>query len=493
MMAFAKAKAIVTLVAVPIVLCAGASAFIAQMASTSVPNPAAAQPIRVEAPVVAVPVDPAQAADDAVKAFLAALQTRDGQRVADLVAGDVPQSRRATADKYLAEIREGAYAPFPERLAEIVGRMSTSDPDGRITHARYEVASPIDADARTLSLTLEPVGGKWLVTDATLTAANSIREAARSNAVAAKVDGSARAYVEAFGVLEELSAFSRRVMAVEAETDAQARGELVDQIWTYMTRFAASLEGTDLEFPGVMKRAEAAWPEYRRFVQEHGLKAAAAEEDRPDSSFSAALAPMHRMWASQEELAARIDAAEMASTPARPISFGVPIDLTLGWNGQKLTIPGPATVPPWFRETKAYQLWRMRGNFQTLSCTDGAGNIYAIAFMGRSRESDGELRDMISTVKVYRPDGTLAAASNYAGGDTVSGWAIMDGSGKQYLWKVTNVRDEKRIQQFDGDGNQIIWTADARDQVTQQTSCDPIGEHAETVKAGSNGISAMSR
>jgi hypothetical protein len=66
------------------------------------------------------------------------------------------------------------------------------------------------------------------------------------------------------------------------------------------------------------------------------------------------------------KLSARADAeSEAQQTGPRPPAFGADVEVTLGWNGQKVMLAGPVIMPPWFRESRTFRLWQQQHNIAT--------------------------------------------------------------------------------------------------------------------------------
>ena len=159
------------------------------------------------------------------------------------------------------------------------------------------------------------------------------------------------------------------------------------------------------------------------------------ERIQEDTAF---LAASKKVGGIDETLRTRAEAEsqEHHQPGSRPPSFGPPIELTFAWDNSHQTVPGPVTMPSWFRESATFKTWQKRHNIQTFRTRDDAGNTYEIHCLGGVKESDGKTYDVITNVRTYRPDGTLAASAEYDHYGHATEWITLDRTGRVLLSQV---------------------------------------------------------
>jgi protein involved in polysaccharide export with SLBB domain/beta-lactamase regulating signal transducer with metallopeptidase domain len=137
------------------------------------------------------------------------------------------------------------------------------------------------------------------------------------------------------------------------------------------------------------------------------------------------------------------------------------IELTLGWNGQKVKIPGPLLWPAEGRKTAEFRSWLAMGDVRTLTFTDSAGRQWQAKAYAKA----------MPEITVQRPDGTLLATGSvlWQGGPTPSHWEFYDAGGKRQVFKA--ICDAERTAKgdftgrwsisgayvYDSDGTQREW------------------------------------
>ena len=100
---------------------------------------------------------------------------------------------------------------------------------------------------------------------------------------------------------------------------------------------------------------------------------------------------------------------------------GASASLTIkqGWNGEVVDVPFPVTIPQTIKDSAAWKLWLKRRHRQTFEGKDAGGRRYEIGAIGNYQVKEGKgisnVYSHAATVARYRPDGTLEAATVFAG------------------------------------------------------------------------------
>jgi len=155
-------------------------------------------------------------------------------------------------------------------------------------------------------------------------------------------------------------------------------------------------------------------------------------------------------------------------------------------------IRGPVQVPPWFRESRAFKSWQRRHNSQTLRTRDDFGNIYEI-YCSSAVNRGGTIYEWLPTVRMYRPDGTLAAQASYNEAGQPAAWAEYGSTGKKKVFSVdtngiaiTDVPPPIMLVAFyDEQDNQRVWHVGSKDPTLVQVEMlnNPIGEKVRVLHA----------
>ena len=146
-------------------LVAGVVAVLHRPATMVAATTPAAVPNGSAPPASAVATSPAVAkvsfddADKSADSFAKALAARDSIGVVGMLDQPTPDAARAQADKLIGELRDTAYARFPQRLTQRVGASRNENMDHLPLYSIIDLASPMDADPNHLRLCL----GRWAV------------------------------------------------------------------------------------------------------------------------------------------------------------------------------------------------------------------------------------------------------------------------------------------------------------------------------------------
>ncbi|MCD4699053.1 MAG: ankyrin repeat domain-containing protein, partial [Phycisphaerae bacterium] len=153
------------------------------------------------------------------------------------------------------------------------------------------------------------------------------------------------------------------------------------------------------------------------------------------------------------------------------------IPLTLGWNGQKVNIPGPLVWPDAARKTAEFRSWQATGHIQTLRFTDEKGRKWQTKTFAQH----------MPEITVHRPDGTLLATGMVMGDSGPSNWVFYDAQGKKQVFKVI-CRSEKKengdytghwnirnVYFYDSDGTERNWQVNRADVVRGEIITLPSG------------------
>ncbi|HEX2972625.1 MAG TPA: hypothetical protein VHP11_09850, partial [Tepidisphaeraceae bacterium] len=256
--------------------------------------------------------------------------------------------------------------------------------------------------------------------------------------------GNSNAAVDYAGSLALYRAYEDWCAAANKATetkDAKALAKAIDSIIAALTDFERSLRGTEIQWPAGNIDAIAKDLSQARDVLNEGkwaegealIKGFRAKHLIPSFNYSRYLATKV-----DEQEDARRRAAGPTTVPAqRRVAANRTITLTLGWNGQQVSIPGPVSYPQWGRETHAFKAWQRTKDVRVFTTTDDEGNKYVAQVMGFVGLPDGTSRELIPSVSVYRPDGTLkATASYYMSPDQADEWAVYDATGKHIVLKA---------------------------------------------------------
>ena len=131
-------------------------------------------------------------------------------------------------------------------------------------------------------------------------------------------------------------------------------------------------------------------------------------------------------------------------------------DLTIGWTGEKVSIPGPAVFPEWIKQTAEWQSWRRTKNVRTFTTHDPQGRKLVISALGW--ENSNPPQPNFSSMQVYRPDGSKLAQASYSVGTTPTQWSEFDASGQELLRVMLAPQQRLSSVSFlDADGARRKW------------------------------------
>ena len=99
-------------------------------------------------------------------------------------------------------------------------------------------------------------------------------------------------------------------------------------------------------------------------------------------------------------------------------------------------------------------------------------------------QEGGKSYDVIPTISLFRPDGTLAASADYDHRGRVTEWGTFDKTGKVFVTKVIMQNQGadppapptiRQVIFFDEKKNQRIWQTDKQNVVSLELGRDPVG------------------
>ncbi|MEA2733837.1 MAG: hypothetical protein QOE14_288 [Humisphaera sp.] len=490
--------------AVVLLAVAGVTAAAVGVAKVARPTPNSSQASTQPATqsMAAIPPPAAGLTQDTGRAvatqFTRALRDRDEEAVAKLLIANSPDEARAAAAGFIAQIRDGMYAAFPNRLDQVVNSMFMSSQQGEMIYATLDTSTPTEADVQRLSIRLEPVAGQWRVRDAKISDADAMRESSpKAPPATAPLDPNVQAgtYTKAAEIFQQ---FQSR-MNYEADPAALEKQkplvlENLKLAQDDLKKLADALRSTDLTIPDQNVIDVNKWlEEARRVLDQQGADAffEFGNGVRNDQAFIAA---SKKIWGLSETLPARAEAeSERLHAGTRPPSFAPPIELTLSWDNSLHSIPGPVTVPQWFRDSPTFKVWQKRHDVRRFRTRDDAGNVYEIQCSGGMKGEDGRTYEVIPHISMFRPDGTLAAAAEYDHFGRAVGWGTFDKTGKVFVTKVVTERSGSatdapaKVAQvifFDEKKNQRMWEVEKDNVVSMELSKDPIGGSVKTLRGG---------
>jgi RNA polymerase sigma factor (sigma-70 family) len=496
--------------AVLVIALAGVTAATIGITKVMRPSPSAAQASTSPATRAAAPLQPASApagltqeTGRAVAAqFTRGLRDRDEEAVAKLLIANSPDEGRAAAAGFIAQIRDGLYAGYPDRMDQIVNSMFMSDQIGGMLNATLDTNTPTDADVQRLSIRLEPAGREWRVRDAkiingTAMTANTPPPASPSTSTPTASNVPPATYIKAAEIFARLqSHMMSRAEGPEIEKQKTRLAESVRSAQDDLRQLAAALKTTDLAIPDEHVTTVNRWLEEGCVVLESEGVAAFTkfgERARSDRAFMDASNQIRGLG---ETLPTRVEADAAATQKGgRPPAFAASVTLTLARDQTRQTVEGPVTVPAWFRQSATFKTWQQRHDVRTFRTRDDAGNNYEIFCGGGIVDQEGEHHDLIPGVRLFRPDGTLAATADYDEFGHATAWGTFDKTGKVYTKKVITERDRgtdgrfntpSKIAQvifFDAQKNQRVWEVGKDNLVKSEALKDPVGTPIKTVHA----------
>ena len=511
--AAAKVAAVVALAAAGITATVGVAGTLKSaapkpaLAAATPTAPPATDPVPAPAPA---PADVTEETGRAVAAaFTRGLRDRDEEAVAKWILAPSPDEARAAAAGFIAEVRDGPYARFPQRLERIVGTSFTTSREGQPIEMLLETAPPTDADVRRVSIHLKPSGGGWRVAGMKLAAVQAFEVRAAVALVGAATGpatgpapqpGGANVPPDTYAKAAAIHATLRsRLSSADMQagfTDADRPAVLasLDGMRNDLRQLADVLRPTDLgPIDEPVRVFDAALARMRDALEQRGVAAfRAVAKDLPKDE--AAAAAVQRVFALEETLTQRADAEADARRTGgpRPPAFAPPVRVTFAWDGTAHDVPGPVAVPPWFRDSETFKLWQKRHDVRTFRTRDDAGNGYEIHCMGAVKGADGRTREMIPSVRLYRADGTLAASAQYDSFGHATEWGAFDASGTKYVTRVTMASGPgghgapmrvARVTFFDAQDNQRVWEVDEGNRVTAEVLKNPLGDEIKTLRA----------
>jgi hypothetical protein len=400
----------------------------------------------------------------------------------------------AAAAGFIAYVRDGLYASFPQRLGQVVNSVYESDSGGVLARAAFDCAPPTDADVRRLSVRLVPQGGVWRVSDALIINGTVGDQSPRPRPAATAPQGPnvppgtyARA-AEQFAQFQSRMMFESDVRKLDAPSQARV-AEMLTAAQQDVRELAATLAPTDLAMPPTDVERINAWLDRARQTLETQGAAAfmkLGESAKTDKEFARA---SQKLWTLGQTLDTRADSesAVTAKNGSRPPSFGPPVTVTLAWDNKRaVTIDGPVAVPPGIRESPTFKTWQKRKFIQAFRTTGDDGVVYEIRCNGGTADAEGNSRDWIPHVSLFRPDGTLAASAEYDMNGHAISWGTFDKTGVVYTQKVITERAGgdvldntppklAQVISFDASKNQRVWEIGADNVVTHEVLKDPIG------------------
>jgi RNA polymerase sigma factor (sigma-70 family) len=439
-------------------------------------------PIAATVPATA----PALTADGAktfAAQFLSALRDRDGNRLAEMVAGASPAERALTAGRYITQFRDGPYSRFPARLNNVIGNSVTQAQSGQVLSATIDAAPPTVADIQRLSIRMVAINGRWVVQNATYTSAEAISSDARIVTAASAPAASnvpPATYAEALRVYRDLlSHMDIKVEEGISETRKPMVLESLTSVQDDLRKLAEALKTTDLaiEQP-VVERLVAMTARLRAALEQNGAEGFKAEGKRMEASERE---KFNRIYALGDALTARADAeADAVRTVARPPAVAPAVEVVTGWDGAKHHVRGPLVVPAWLRASETFRMWQERHNVQTFRTTDDDGNRYEVYCMG-AVEEDGATHELIPSICQYRADGTLAATTQLDSRGRATEWSTLDATGTRYTMSAiaTNHGSDvvlRYVRFFNADGGYREWSIEARGVVRQEQQNNAVGE-----------------
>ena len=454
-------------------------------APPATPISQAAPPPPPPAPIVSnAAVAPREVADG----FLAALRDRDADRVAGYLPPGDDAQRRATARQYIAAFPDGTYARYPQRLA-VQNWMVTNDAAGHAVAGTFDALSPIEAELAHLALRVEPAEGHWYVASADYT------DAEARFAAPAPTDGPpGRGPVDYAHAAQCWAAFTRATPAQDPATvrptDVPRLMAQLDVMQTTLADLQTALRGSDLApADGDVRHVGERLTQLQQAMQQRGadgLRQTLADwKADPDM-----VRDLRSLSALGPTLNGRADAWQDAHhADARPTCVERDRQFT-DEAGRTVTIPGPLMFPAWLRATAAYKTWQTQHDVRTFTTGDDAGHLYTVSAMGWVKRADGTPREVIGQVRMYRPDRTLAAVTDWEfGQDGISDWSTLDPTGSRLVWKVEQRHHGNhdplalgRIVHFAADGSEHCYEFTGDGVVRFESTMDPVGENMRSVR-----------
>ncbi|HEX2971882.1 MAG TPA: M56 family metallopeptidase [Tepidisphaeraceae bacterium] len=469
--------AILLAVVLPISMLRGAAEAPALPGSSVMPQPPGTQPATQPATRPVETGEKIKVVQAAAERFLSALRDRDTAAMGLLIEEVPPHWTKERIPAVVAEFRDKLYARHPERLTEISGTWVYGN-----SLAAVQAAGPFENSTTGLRMILGHKPDGWRVRyveesrpgeslDEALNAdkrrANGgTSDVAEDTAGASPVKaGNSDAAVDYAGVLALYRALDDRYVAAEKAfeaKDAKALAQAIDSIIAALTEFELSIRGTEIQWPPGTIDAVAKYLSQARDALNEGkwaegealIKGWDSKHLIPSFNYGQYLATK----ADEQEEARRRAAGPTTAPAQRRVPANRTIPLILGWNGQRVSIPGPVSYPQWGRETHAFKAWQRTKDVRAFTTTDDEGNKYVVQAMGFLGLPDGTSRELIPSVSVYRPDGTLKATASYnMSPDQADGWSIYDAAGKYIVLKAYTRSIQVPGKPGDRDGPLVLF------------------------------------
>ncbi len=457
-----------------------------QTATGSAPPHPAAAPPPAPAPVP-VATNTAGTPRDAADGFLTALRTHDRDRVAGYLPPGEAATVRSGADRYIAALVGGTYARFPQRL-QVQDSSVMSDRDGRLMSGTFQTLPPIDAESGHVLVQVESAEGHWRVTSARFTDADArfVGTPVTDPSKAAGGDrfdyGPAADRWATFWAAE--GAFRLNTLA---EADVPRLITNFDRIATAETAFFDALRGSTISLSDDdVRQSVAAVRRVQGAARQRGL-AGVREAVAGFRSDLRLRAIGDRVVATGQAVIERADAqADTHHVGARAAAVEPDRLLWTADPADSVTIPGPLKFPEWLRATATFRRWQLQHDVRTFTTRDDAGNTYTVAVMGAVKGADGTTREAIAQIRQFRPDGTLAAITNWEPGGLLIGWTTLDATGGRKVWDVSSSgsgtrRDGshgiRRVTHFRPDGREHEYHVGPGDVIDQESTSDAAGEN----------------
>lgn len=480
-----KAKAASVIAATVLVPVAAAAIIALAVRPTAPPpGPPVAVPAALATLVTAAPQS-FEAAEQTVDVFLTAVRDNDLATARVCLPVDTrPEAAAAT----VAALRQ-PYAAYPGRLTERVGTSKNQDMNGRPLELRTETSTPIDASVErvTLRLTPRPDGGGWVVVESGITDGNSSPPQAANDDVpriAPAEKATAQQALKAWNTwFEPAKSFSSKS---PTKADVPKILETLRHLHAGLGPMLDALKGTPFEKPADTRtRAAAAIDLMIDVLNKQDVEALnrIAEPGRfKDSEL------VFDLWNLGPRIAERADAEASGSTAsARPTAVLPDRPIRIG--DKTTAIPGPQPVPDWLRGSAAWKRWQQTRDIRTFTTRDDAGNRYVVNVNGFTKaKADGPAVEGIGAVRRYRPDGTLAAVSEYNFGGDLAEWRTLDATGKRATCRVRlenrnatgdpEVIDSVWWYEPDGSGRRVDFDSHGR---PREVLVDPIGREQATI------------
>jgi len=165
--------------------------------------------------------------------------------------------------------------------------------------------------------------------------------------------------------------------------------------------------------------------------------------------------------------------------------------LTLAWNGETIEAAAPAALPPSILESVEYKRWLRVGDGTQLVGKDPKGNRVVATALGMVVDAKGTRRPLITSIRVFLPDGTLINETSYTPEGLPMLWTIYDTNAtkiQRVVYRTDGLPGAPFIRQvrfFSPDGTAREYRADNPEQIVWgEWALDPEGSLKGKINGG---------